>query len=95
MIKMDLGQATVDTFVNNAQRERIILTRNGKPVALIIGVEGMDEEQLQLGSSAKFWKLIAERRAQKTMTRAQLEQSIKDAPFKADFASYREAMLSL
>ena len=79
MIKMDLRQATVDTFVNNAQRERIILTRNGKPVALIIGVEGMDEEQLQLGSSAKFWRLIAERRAQKTMTRAQLEKSIKDA----------------
>jgi antitoxin (DNA-binding transcriptional repressor) of toxin-antitoxin stability system len=79
MIKMDLRQATLDTCVNNAQRERIILTRRGKPVALIIGVEGMDEEQLQLGSSDKFWKLIAERRTQKTMTRAQLEQSIKSA----------------
>jgi len=79
MIKMDLRQATLDTCVNDAQRERIILTRNGKPVALIIGVEGMDEEQLQLGSSDKFWRLVAERRTQKTMTRAQLEQSIKSA----------------
>ena len=79
MIKMDLRQASLDTCVNNAQRERIVLTRNGKPVALIIGVEGMDEEQLQLGSSDKFWRLIAERRAQKTMTRAQLEQSIENA----------------
>ncbi len=79
MIKIDLKQATVDTFIHNAQRERIILTQNGKPVALVIGVEGMDEEQLQLGSSDKFWKLITERRAQKTITRAQLEQRIKGA----------------
>ena len=79
MIKMDLRQATLDTCVNDAQRERIVLTRNGKPVALIIGVEGMDEEQLQLGSSDKFWRLVAERRTQKTMTRAQLEQSIESA----------------
>jgi len=77
MIKMDLRQATLDTCVNNAQRERIVLTRNGKPVALIIGVEGMDEEQLQLGSSDKFWRLIAERRAQKTLSRVELEQRIK------------------
>ena len=76
MIEIDLKQATLDTCVNDAQRERVIITRNGKPVALIIGVEGMDEEQLQLGSSDKFWRLIAERRAQKTMSRVQLEQSI-------------------
>jgi len=77
MIKMDLRQATLDTCVNNAQHERIVLTRNGKPVALIIGVEGMDEEQLQLGSSDEFWRLIAERRAQKTLSRVELEQRIK------------------
>lgn len=76
MIKIDLKQAVLDTCVNNAQRERIMITRNGKPVVLIIGVEGMDEEQLQLGSSNKFWRLIAERRAQKTLRRAQLEQRI-------------------
>ena len=79
MIKIDLKQATLDTCVNDAQRERIVITRDGKPVVLIVGVEGLDEEQLQLGSSDKFWRLIAERRAQKTMSRARLEQSIKSA----------------
>lgn len=77
MIKIDLKQATLDNCVSNAQRERIIITRNGKPVALIIGVEGMDEEQLQLGSNNRFWRLITERRTQKTLSRAQLEQRIK------------------
>lgn len=76
MIKIDLKQANLDTCIKNAQRERIILTRNGKPIALIIGVEGMDEEQLQLGSSDKFWRLIAERRRQKTLSRTALEQRI-------------------
>lgn len=77
MVTIDLRQANLDTCVNDAQHERIIITRNGKPVALIIGVEGMDAEQLQLGSNDKFWKLVAERRTQKTLTRAQLEQSLQ------------------
>ena len=74
-----LEQASLDTCVNDAQRERVVITRNGKPVALIIGVEGMDKEQLELGSSDKFWRLIAERRTQKTLSRAELEQHIDRA----------------
>ncbi|MFQ6093552.1 MAG: type II toxin-antitoxin system Phd/YefM family antitoxin [bacterium] len=66
MKTVGLKQATLDSCVNHAQRERVVITRNGKPVALIVGVEGMNEEQLQLGSSSKFWGLIAERRSQKT-----------------------------
>ncbi len=71
-----LEQASLDTCVNDAQRERVVITRNGKPIALIIGVEGMDREQLELGSSDKFWRLIAERRTQKTLSRSELEQRI-------------------
>ena len=74
-----LEQASLDTCVNDAQRERVVITRNGKPVALIIGVEGMDKEQLELGSSDKFWRLIAERRTQKTLSRAELEQYVDRA----------------
>lgn len=77
MIKIDLKQADLDTCVHDAQRERVVITRDGKPIVLIIGVEGIDEEQLQLGSSDKFWRLIAERRSQKTMSRVQLEQNIE------------------
>lgn len=77
MIRIDVGQAKLDSAVNEAQRERVVLTRGGKPVALLIGVEGLDEEQLQLGSSDKFWRLIEERRTQKTMGRAELEKGIR------------------
>ena len=76
---VNLEQTNLDTCVNDAQRERVVITRNGKPVALIVGVEGMDEEQLALGSSEKFWTLIAERRTQKTVSRAEMEQHIHKA----------------
>jgi antitoxin (DNA-binding transcriptional repressor) of toxin-antitoxin stability system len=66
--------ATLDACVRDAQRERLVLTRNGVPVALLVGVEGLDEEQVQLGASEDFWELIAERRRQKAVSRAELEQ---------------------
>lgn len=77
MIKIDEKETDLDSLIQDSQRERLVITRNGKPVALIVGVEGMDEEQLELGSSDKFWKLIEERRAQKTITRGELEEKFK------------------
>jgi antitoxin (DNA-binding transcriptional repressor) of toxin-antitoxin stability system len=76
MKTIGLEQASLDVCVDDAQQERVVLTRNGKPVALIIGLEGLDEEQLQLGSSDKFWTLIEQRRKQKTISRAELEQKL-------------------
>jgi antitoxin (DNA-binding transcriptional repressor) of toxin-antitoxin stability system len=73
---ISLEEVTLNTCVEDAQRERVVITRDGKPVALVIGVEGMDEEQVELGSSDKFWTLIAERRSQKTISRAELEEKI-------------------
>jgi hypothetical protein len=70
---------TLDACVRDAQRERIILTRRGIPVALVVGIEGLDEEQVQLGSSNEFWKLITERRNQKTISRTELEKRIDDS----------------
>ena len=77
MMKIDVKRANLVSCVDEAQRERIVLTRDGKPVALIVGVEGMDEEQVQLGGSEKFWKIVAERRKQKTLSRARLEQKLR------------------
>jgi antitoxin (DNA-binding transcriptional repressor) of toxin-antitoxin stability system len=77
MKTIGLKQATLDACIKNAQHERVVITRDGKPVALIVGVEGMDKEQLQLGSSDKFWELIEKRRKDKIISRAELEQRLK------------------
>jgi antitoxin (DNA-binding transcriptional repressor) of toxin-antitoxin stability system len=79
MKTIGLEHATLDSCVKEARHERVVLTRKGKPVALVVGVEGLDEEQLQLGSSPKFWTLIEARRKQKTFSRTELEQRITDA----------------
>lgn len=76
MNTIDLKQATLHTCIDEAQGEQVVITRNGKPIAIIVGIEGMDEEQLQLALSGKFWALIAKRRKQGTINRKQLEQKL-------------------
>ena len=77
MKTLEIDQATLDGCVKSARSERVILTRGGRPVALVVGIEGMDEEQIELGSSDKFWKLMNERRKEKPISRAALERRIK------------------
>ena len=72
-----LKDTNLDACVNDAQRERVVITRNGKPVAIVVGVEGLDAEQLEFGSDPAFWELIAQRRRQRTMTRSQLAEKIR------------------
>ncbi len=55
-----LGEAkqTLSATVEHSQRERILITRHGKPAALLIGVEHMDMEELVLTSNQRFWEMI-------------------------------------
>jgi len=77
MRTIGLQETNLDACVAEAQDEKIVITRNGKPVALVVGIEGLDAEQVELGSSAKFWELITLRRQQETVTREQLEQKVR------------------
>ena len=56
------AQAQLSGLVSRSQKERIILTRHGKPVAVLSGVEGMDVEDILLGQDRGFAKLIQSRR---------------------------------
>lgn len=73
MKTIGLEKTTLDSCVTEAQRERVIVMRGDKPVALVIGI---DQEQLELGRDSSFWKLIAERRTQDTLSREELEKSL-------------------
>jgi len=80
MKTVTLEKSNLSTCVEQAQRGRVVVMRNRKPVALIVGVQGLDREQLELGSSDKFWRLIEQRRNQKTTTRTELERRIRRSP---------------
>ena len=79
MKAIGIDEATLESCIDEAQAERIVIHLNGQPVALIVGVSGMDEEQIHFGSSDEFWKMIESRRAQGTLSRAELEQRIQGA----------------
>ncbi len=75
MKTVGLEEATsLDSCVAAAQDECVVVTRHGKPVAIITGIEGLDQDDLEFANSPGFWKLIDQRRQQKAVTRAQLER---------------------
>ena len=74
MKTLGIEEATLDACVRESQGERVLITRDGRPVAIVVGVAGLDEDQLQLGASDKFWQLITMRRKQPTVSRAELER---------------------
>ena len=75
---VSLDETNLEKCVRDAQGQRVVLTRKGKPVALLVGVKGFDLEQLDLGHSDAFWTLVQERRAEKTLTRAELEERLAE-----------------
>jgi len=50
--------------VVRAQRERVLITKQARPAALMIGVEGHDLEDVLLMQNPRFWKMIEARRAE-------------------------------
>jgi prevent-host-death family protein len=60
-------QKEIRKSVDEAQKDRVVVTRNGKPAVLLIGIEGQDWESVVIQANAPFWKLIGKRRKEKTI----------------------------
>jgi hypothetical protein len=43
MKTVGIEQATLDACVREAQGDRVLVTRGGLPVAVVVGLEGLDE----------------------------------------------------
>jgi hypothetical protein len=76
MKTIEIRDTSLDACVQEAQSDRVVLTRGGNPVALVVGVAGLDAEQTELGASDEFWKLIAARRQEPTIDRSALEKRL-------------------
>ncbi len=70
-------QKKVKECVDTAQEERVVITRRGRPAAVMVGVEGKDWEDVILQTSPAFWKLIEERRKQPTISFKELRARLK------------------
>jgi prevent-host-death family protein len=62
--------------LNTARKEVVVVTRNGKPVATIQGIDDGDMEDLLLERSDKFWAMIARARAGKAVTLATVRRQL-------------------
>ena len=68
-----MKETTIEQFEQNprsvvdaSQRERIIVTQDGTPVAVVVGLKNRDGEDVALETSPEFWQMIEERRRRPT-----------------------------
>jgi prevent-host-death family protein len=69
-------QKKVRECVDAAQSDRIVITRHGRPAAVLVGVAGTDWETVVLEANAGFWRLIEKRRKQPTVTMAEMRKRV-------------------
>ena len=55
-------QQNLSSILTRAQRERIVISRRGKPCAVLVGIENYDAEDLELARSEDFRRMISQRR---------------------------------
>ena len=48
MKTVDIHETNLDACVLDAQSDRVVIMRGGDPVAIVVGVQGLDEEQTRL-----------------------------------------------
>jgi prevent-host-death family protein len=70
-------QKRIKKCVDMSQQDRVVITRRGKPAAVLVGVEGKDWGEVVLQTSSTFWKLIEERRKEPTLSMKELRTRLK------------------
>ena len=70
-------QKKIRECVDTAQSDQVVITRHGKPAALMIGIEGIDWETVVLETNTKFWDFIQKRRNQPTISLKEMKHRLK------------------
>ena len=61
MKTLEANDVTKESFLVASKEDQVIVTRNGNPIGVYFGLHGLDQEQIELGLSDKFWKLMEDR----------------------------------
>ncbi len=69
-------QKKIRRCVETAQKERVVITRRGRPAVLMIGVEGSDWEDIVYQTSPAFWKMIQARREEKPVSLQEMRKRL-------------------
>ena len=69
-------QKRIRSVMETAQKDQVVITRKGEPIAVVVGVEGADWETVAVETSRSFWKEIAKRRKQKTISLSEIRERL-------------------
>lgn len=69
-------QKRIKECVEASQAEGVVITRNGRPASLVIGVEGSDWEDLVIQSDPAFWGTIRERRKERSISAEEMRSRV-------------------
>lgn len=67
LVAMHEAKAKLTEYVAVSQKDRVIITSHGKPVAVMVGVQGEDLEDLLTRTNPEFWEMIARVRGEVTI----------------------------
>ncbi len=70
-------QRHAEKFVTRAQKDRVVIMRQGQPAAVLVGVTKQDWESVILQTDPKFWKLIRTRRKEPTRSLSQVKAGLR------------------
>ena len=54
------AKQSLSVCIEKSQKDRVLITRHGKPAAVVIGVAGQEMDDVILQMDPKFWKMIEE-----------------------------------
>ncbi len=63
-------------FIEDAQGEDLLVTEDGEPVALVLGVRFKDHEDVDYENDPAFWEMIRRRRAEASIPWEQVEAEL-------------------
>ena len=70
-------QKRIRSVMETAQNDQVVIARNRQPIAVMVGVKGGDWETLAVETSRAFWKEIARRRDQETISLAEIRRRME------------------
>ncbi len=73
------AKASLSRYVQQSQKDRVLITKHGRPAALVVGVEGEDLEDLLTVENPVFWDMIEQRRTSRTLPIEEMRRRLRSA----------------
>ncbi len=86
-IKVRDAKATLSGAIEDSQEQKVVITKHGKPVCILIGCEGYEIEDVLTVADPAFWEMIEERR---TKGRTRSLASVRERFARKDAAASRK-----